>query len=661
MKNQKSSTLLKKEDPSYQPEFNHSPNISGQSTSVAGPQTATMNGKPVLYRDGDTILTIPSQEFHEKLLCDGIVFNLGDACGFSCTYCYCESAVIKIDKPVIDAHNRQTGQNFGYQDVVIRRRNALEFLKSQLLDEDGSRIYSDPDDTRVVYSSTLVDVAGNTELLKETAAACLLILQNTAWQIRLLSKSSLLARLVQKEMIPKEFHHRLILGFSIGTLDDKLAAAIEIGTGKVSKRIEALHWLQDQGIRTFGMLCPSLPQTDYEAFSREICAAIRVEKCERIWAEVINLRGKSLTKTTAALREAGLEDEALRLESVSGAENKGAWEEYARQTFLAHTRNIPAEKLRYLQYITAESADWWKDQRDKGAILIGAEAKKRLLTAGGESAPLAPLPPMEEADLKFRDDREQIVTAAVTSSINAAKALHEIKTYRDGLLWKASFRSFEHYCEAKWGYQKSHAYRLVDAGSFIANLADSPQGENIPQPLNAGQIRPLIESVPKSHRIECWNSIVEGKDPAELTGPMIAEEARKFVRKNKLATKKDEPARVSVKVRATRELGKLKSILAKLPQPGRFDQLLLGIDILINQDPQEPDGGLEPVSTASDHRPATGRRSINSDQVAKAMEAVGSIDDLPENAGQVSVMDVVRLHALEADAKEFNTNAGLSG
>jgi hypothetical protein len=107
-----------------------------------------MNGKPVLHRDGDTILTIPSEEFHEKLLCDGIVFNLGDACAFSCTYCYCESAVIKIDKPIIDEHNRQAGQKLGYQDVVIRRRNALEFLKSQLVNEDGSPVYPDPNDSR---------------------------------------------------------------------------------------------------------------------------------------------------------------------------------------------------------------------------------------------------------------------------------------------------------------------------------------------------------------------------------------------------------------------------------------------------------------------------------------------------------------------------------
>ncbi|MEY3898594.1 MAG: hypothetical protein RLZZ214_4116 [Verrucomicrobiota bacterium] len=660
MKNQKSTTLLNQEDPSHQTEVNHPEHerpessdtdiemvqslpagMSGQVSSNTSPRPPTLNSKPVLYRDGDTILTDPSEEFHEKLLCDGLVFNCGDACGFSCTYCFSESSMFKIDKPIIDAHNRETGQELGYQDVVIRRRNGLEFLRSQLLNEDGSRIYSDPDDTRVIYSSTIVDPAPNMDLLKETAAACLLILKNTAWQIRLLSKSPLLARLVEKEMIPKEYHHRLILGFSIGTLDDEMGAAIEIGTGKVSMRIKALHWLQDHGFRVFGMICPSLPQEDYDAFSREICAAIRVEKCEHVWAEVINVRGDSLTKTTEALRnpelkisaqrKAELAAEATRLESVSGADNKEAWEEYARQTFLAHTKNIPAEKLRFLQYITAESADWWKEQRANGAVLIGEEAKKRLLIAGGESARQVPLPPLEDADIKFRNDREEIVATAVTASIAAAKALHEIKTYRDGLLWKTDFLSFDRYCEAKWGYQKSHAYRLVDTGSFIAELADSPQGENVPQPLNAGQIRPLIESVPKPHRVECWNKIMTGKDPAEFTGPMIADEARKFVRKHKLATKAVKPARVSVKVRATRELGRLRSILGKLPQPQRFDQLLLGIEILINQDLPGTDDGLEPTDTTTENSLASGRPTINPDVVAEAMAAADPVVCLPED------------------------------
>src|SRR5206468_4826428 len=42
------------------------------------------------------------------------------------------------------------------------------------------------------------------------------------------------------------------------------------------------------------MICPSLPQTNYHAFAREMSDTIRAEKCEHVWAEIINVRGDSM-------------------------------------------------------------------------------------------------------------------------------------------------------------------------------------------------------------------------------------------------------------------------------------------------------------------------------------------------------------------------------
>lgn len=345
-----------------------------------------MNGKPVIYRENArTALTTNSLEFQEKLLCDGLTMNLGDACAYSCEFCYVEGAMLKLDKALIDAHNEERGLDgtkaLRFPDVVIRRRNAVELLRGQLLKGGRPGKFTASSDRRVVYSSTLVDVAANMDLLRETAEACNLILEHTGWQIRLLSKSSLLHLLVKDLLIPAKHHDRLILGFSTGTLDDSLAKAFETGTANVSKRIQSLHWLQDNGIRTFGMICPSLPQDDYDAFSREICGAIRVDRCEHVWAEVINLRGQSLIRTVAALRRTGLDGEGDRLEAVSGPENRTYWEEYARATFQAHTRNVSPSRLRFLQYITRANADWWVGQRNLGAVLLGSHAKTLKVTA----------------------------------------------------------------------------------------------------------------------------------------------------------------------------------------------------------------------------------------------------------------------------------------
>jgi DNA repair photolyase len=283
--------------------------------------------------------------------------------------------------PVLQAHENKTGESLQFSDAVIRRRNSVELLSEQLLRRSGKRKFPDDDDHRVVFSSSTVDVAANMELLRETAGLCNLILEHTGWQIRLLSKSHLLHKLVADGMIPERYHNRLIFGFSTGTVVDQVARAIERGTALVSRRIESLHWLQDNGFRTFGMICPSLPQNDYERFSREICAAIRVEKCEHVWAEPINVRGESLSKTLFALRAAGHDNEASRLAAVSGGGNGNAWEDYTRQTFLAHSENIEPGKLRFLQYIDESSADWWADRRCLGAVLLGKTARVRGLAA----------------------------------------------------------------------------------------------------------------------------------------------------------------------------------------------------------------------------------------------------------------------------------------
>lgn len=350
-------------------------------TPDSGTTRTTMNGKPVLHRDAKTVLKLDAEAFREKLLCDGLILNPGDACAYSCAFCYVGAMPLRFKvTPILEAHGQKTGELLKFSDAVVRRAKPIELLLSQLLKASGARKFPDDCDNRVVFSSSTVDVAANMELLRETADLCNLILEHTNWQIRLLSKSHLLYKLVADGMIPAQHHHRLIFGFSTGTLDNRVAQAIEKGTALVSKRIESLHWLQDNGFRTYGMICPSLPQADYRRFSEQICEAIRVERCELIWAEPINVRGQSLVKTLAALKSAGLDEEAGRLAEVSGTGHGTAWEEYAQRTFLAHARNIPPQKLRFLQYVDA-NADWWSGQRGHGAVLLGKTAKALGLTA----------------------------------------------------------------------------------------------------------------------------------------------------------------------------------------------------------------------------------------------------------------------------------------
>jgi DNA repair photolyase len=359
-------------------------------TGPSGPARTTMNGKPVLWRKAKTVLSA-NEAFQEKLLCDGLTMNSGDLCTFSCSFCYVESQIWKLVHGEVKEFNQRTGQSRVGSEVVVRREKAVEVLKQQIRKKDDR-----PDDRRVVYGSTLVDVAGNLELLRETAELVTWILDNTHWQIRLLSKSHLLHRLVKDRLVPdrkKEgaadrHHQRIIFGFSTGTFDDRLAAAFESGTARVSKRLEALHWLQDEGFRTFGMVCPSLPQEDYEAFAREAVHWLRPERMEHVWAEVINVRGESFERTRQALIQGGFSGQADRLAEVSlGTQSKVAWEQYARATFEAHRKQLPEGKLRFLQYVNKANLDWWKARRPHGAVLLGATAKENGVCSTERSAP----------------------------------------------------------------------------------------------------------------------------------------------------------------------------------------------------------------------------------------------------------------------------------
>lgn len=325
-----------------------------------------MNGKPVFTVPAKSIINFKSG-FAPKLLCDGPTFSLGTACTYSCSFCYVPAVMRKSP--------HLAGVALPHDQVVIRREGALAALRSQLVGRGGAPRFPDPLDRRVIYSSPLVDVAGNMELVRETIEACRLILALTHWDIRLLSKSNLLPKIAAGLGTAHDAHTRLIYGVSTGTLDDGQARAFEAGTPLVSKRVASLHWLQDQGLRTFGMICPSLPQRDYGAFAREAAAAIRADRCEHTWAEVINLRGESMSRTRDALAAGGFEFEAKEVERVS--HDGVAWEEYSRQTFLAHVPHYPAGKLRFLQYVNATNRGWWNAEMvARGAVLLGAAAEK---------------------------------------------------------------------------------------------------------------------------------------------------------------------------------------------------------------------------------------------------------------------------------------------
>ena len=258
------------------------------------------------------------------------------------------------------------------------RRGVYHGFVHEVPSEDKVKLNADPEDRRVVYASPADDVAANMDLARQTVEACKLILVHTNWQIRLLSKSTFLpqiaAMLADWSFAARpDVYGRVIFGVSTGTFHEGAARAIEAGTPSVTRRIQSLHVLQDNGFRTFAMVCPSLPcesPADYAAFAKEAAARLRYDRCEHVWAEVINLRGESFKRTFAALREAGLEAKATAIDMVS--HDGDAWENYNRATFLAHAKVCEpyVGKLRFLTYAKPSTRGWWEKHIARGAVIL---------------------------------------------------------------------------------------------------------------------------------------------------------------------------------------------------------------------------------------------------------------------------------------------------
>ena len=80
----------------------------------------------------------------------------------------------------------------------------------------------------------------------------------------------------------------------------------------------------------------------------------------------------------------------------------------------------------------------------------------------------------------------------IAASIAAAKALYEIYSYKNGLLWKKDHLSFDLYCQARFHYTKAHGCRLVETGGFIAeHEASSDGGHSKVEPRNEGHLEPV--------------------------------------------------------------------------------------------------------------------------------------------------------------------------
>ena len=157
-------------------------------------------------------------------------------CQHNCVYCYAKFM------------RRFTGHAEPWGAFVDVKINAAELLAREVRKKKKGR----------VWISGVCDAYQPLEKKYKLTRSCLEILIEQDWPITIQTKSPLVLRdiAVLKRAADVE------VGFTITTADEKVRRIFEPGAPPIAKRVEALEILHAEGIRTFVMIAPLLPQAE---------------------------------------------------------------------------------------------------------------------------------------------------------------------------------------------------------------------------------------------------------------------------------------------------------------------------------------------------------------------------------------------------------------
>jgi hypothetical protein len=126
-------------------------------------------------------------------------------------------------------------------------------------------------------------------------------------------------------------------------------------------------------------------------------------------------------------------------------------------------------------------------------------------------------------------ENEQRIREGVFGAGESLLEIRDARQYVD-----AGYKTFEDYCQEVWGYQRRHAYRLIDSAKVVALLETS--GVKV-LPQNERQVRAL-SALPPDEQVEAWQEASSG---GKATGAAV----ERAVQKRKPAKKKEKPVKMS--------------------------------------------------------------------------------------------------------------------
>jgi DNA repair photolyase len=155
-------------------------------------------------------------------------------CEHGCAYCY--ARLIK----------RFTGHREDWGSFVDVKTNAGDLLLREIKRKEPRR----------VWISGLCDPYQPLEKDYKVTQACLEILSEHDWPVTIQTKSRMVTRDID---LLKRFHD-VEVGFTITTASENIKEIFEPNAPSIKERIETLKKLHSEGIKTFAMIAPLLPE-----------------------------------------------------------------------------------------------------------------------------------------------------------------------------------------------------------------------------------------------------------------------------------------------------------------------------------------------------------------------------------------------------------------
>jgi len=157
-------------------------------------------------------------------------------CEHSCFYCYARFM------------KRFTGHKEKWGEFVDVKINAPELLEKEIKTKKKGK----------VWISGVCDPYQPIEKKYKLTRKCLEVLQKNNWPVVIQTKSPLVLRDLK---LLKKFKN-IEVGFTIPTADEKIKNVFEPRTPSIKQRIKALEKLYKEGIRTYAMIAPLLPEAE---------------------------------------------------------------------------------------------------------------------------------------------------------------------------------------------------------------------------------------------------------------------------------------------------------------------------------------------------------------------------------------------------------------